>query len=552
LLSFLNYIAGGDLMGHLVAFPNGQAGVVVAHRPPIAFVYGEVDNVDDLDGPISVFNELATRPIWNQTKVTRWDGQPILSDRVNGDSHASASSSKERAIFSPIPQVKDIDLINNPMLTGNTMVDVLAPIGRGQNMLLIADDLSAARGMMTDFIATQKSNQIGSTEGCVQFVYAAIDNREEILNRLQSASLLDHVHVVASTKTTTVPEEEASSAAEATAIASSACAIAEAYALEGQHAVVIIDTLDLHKKLWDATTRTLVDVFGVESVVKSDREGGASSEMRGFFSAIIQRAGQYKKRRGGGSVTLVLICELPNAQADETTEYSKDDFEGSSERIFTRLDLLVNRGIPLTAANLRKIDIPIPSISEGKRRLVLQHIDDLISMSDGQIWLDESLRAAGQHPPLDPQKSITRVGIGADTKSRADAPAFRRIAEGLRLKLSQAASMEGAEETAASKKQTLTKNALLLAMHQVEGNGGRTLAESCVALLAASRDLLDDAVESGKLAGTQAGQELIENMLNHVKTAAPNAVSEICRDLDIEAGTQSELVEALESFFRQD
>ena len=86
--------------------------------------------------------------------------------------------------------------------------------------------------------------------------------------------------------------------------------------------------------------------------------------------------------------------------------------------------------------------------------MVLQHIDDLISMSDGQIWFDDALSHAGQSLPVDPQRSITRVGIGADTESRADAPAIRRIAEGVRLDLAQAASMDCADVTNTSRKQT--------------------------------------------------------------------------------------------------
>ena len=249
-------------------------------------------------------------------------------------------------------------------------------------------------------------------------------------------------------------------------------------------------------------------------------------------------------------MTLVLICELPKLSGgDEDTVFSEDDFEGGSEKVKARIQLLTKKGIPLTAANLRKIDIPVPSASEGKRRLVLQHIDDLISMSDGQIWLDETLREAGQYPPIDPQRSITRVGIGADTDSRADAPALRRVAEGLRLALSQAANMEGAEDTNASKKQIRTRKALLLAMHQKEGSGGRSLSESCTVLLAASKGHLDDAIDEGKTAGTEAGQLLIEALLDHVQKVAPNAMASIDQTLDLAEETQKEIMEAIESFF---
>lgn len=532
--------AGGDLTGHQVKFPNGQKGVVVAHRPPIAFVYGGLNSIEGQEGAVSVFKEMMNVPITQGSTVLGWDGTPI-------DGGKSDEPTAQRAMFAPIPQVKDIALINNPMLTGNTMVDVLAPIGQGQNMILVADDLEAARGMVCDFISTGKQSG-----GATKFVYAAIDNSGDVVDKLSAAGVADDVHVVISQKQEKESDEEgASKAAEATAVAASACAIAESYALEqGMNTVVIVDTLDYHKQLWDATTRVLVDVFGADAVVKSDREGGASSEMRGFFSSIIQRAGQYKESRGGGSVTLLLICELPKLKAgDEQAVFLESDFENDSEKVKARIQLLVNKNIPLTAANLRRIDIPIPSASEGKRRLVLQHIDDLISMSDGQIWLDESLREKGQYPPIDPQRSITRVGIGADTESRADAPALRRIAEGLRLALSQAANMEGAEDTVASKKQLRTRNALLLAMHQVEGRGGRALSESCTVLLAAWKNFLDDAVDEGKTAGTDAGQKLIDDMLDHVQKVAPSAMATIDQTLDLPEDTEKEIMDAINSFF---
>lgn len=114
-------------------------------------------------------------------------------------------------------------------------------------------------------------------------------------------------------------------------------------------------------------------------------------------------------------------------------------------------------------------------------------MDDLISMSDGQVWFnDDNDNTEKQHsPPVNAQRSITRVGIGADTQSRADAPAIRRIAEGVRLDLAQSASMEGAEQMTASASQSRRERGWLLALHQ-EKDDTRVLSESCIALLAAS------------------------------------------------------------------
>merc|ERR1719491_2021529 len=150
-------------------------------------------------------------------------------------------------------------------------------------------------------------------------------------------------------------------------------------------------------------------------------------------------------------MTLALLTNLPGKYGDDgdgdSTVFSADDFAGSSDKIQERISVLTGRSIPLTATNLRKIDIPVPdsSASERLRRMALVHVDDLISMSDGQIWFDETLHSLGQRPAIDAQRSITRVGIGADTKSRADAPAMRNLVGGLRFEFAQAgSSTEGA------------------------------------------------------------------------------------------------------------
>jgi F0F1-type ATP synthase alpha subunit len=302
----------------------------------------------------------------------------------------------------------------------------------------------------------------------------------------------------------------------------------------------------------------LVNVFGLDAVVKEDVSGAASSEMRAYYSSLIQRAGQFKKKKGGGSVTLLLLTSIPKkgleSEEDEHSSvvFDVSDFEGCGDKVKARLDVLVKKNIPLTAVNLNKIDIPIPS--EGQRRLVLQHVDDLMSMSDGQVWLDDSLAKVGQSPAVDPRRSLTRVGIGADTASRADAPAIRRMVEGLRLDLVQAAAStmeEGADHvtTVASAKQMRKRRAWLLAMHQKPGQGGRTLSESCVALLAASIGALNDTIDSGGLAGTPKGESVIRDLLLHVKTVAPDALKEIDETQDAGVDRREELVEAVESFF---
>lgn len=554
-----NGAASGDYQGKMVVFPDGTHGVVIAHRPPLAFCYSDHEYDDSTkDGLVKILKTNASIVV-NTSTIQAMDcfGKNLFPSvsAPNEDllCRENDTRMKSRAIFSPTPGIADIALINSGMLTGTTMIDVLAPIGRGQNMLMIGHDTNQLRAVAYDFLHTQ--HRIGKA----QCIYAACTiDPDTALQNLRQSGLAEAVHLVVGqsqhqqgkTHTNYSSDITMSQAAAAVTTASTACAIAESYALwEGKDAVVVVDTIDLHKVFWDGTTRVLVDVFGVDAVVESDRSGGASSEMRGFFSSLIQRASQYKATKGGGSVTILLLVSIPSSQVEPDTIFQPSDFAQTPDAIQTRINILVQKNIPLSAANLLKLGIPIPSAIEGQRRMVLQHIDDLMSMSDGQIWLDERLAMCGQQPPIDPQRSITRIGIGADTQSRADAPALRSIAEGIRLDLAQAMTLDGAEATMASSKQRKRQNALLLAMYQTSGSGGRRLGESCCVLLAAKEGYFDSAVDSGALAGTVEGEQLIQNLLKHVGNVASEAFNEIDETLNLTEKSRNALRDAIASFF---
>jgi hypothetical protein len=93
---------------------------------------------------------------------------------------------------------------------------------------------------------------------------------------------------------------------------------------------------------------------------------------------------------------------------EDSLVFDPSEFESMSEKIQTRIATLVKAKVPLTATNLKKVQIPLPrpSESEDTKRLALQHVEDLISMSDGQIWFDDELAKMGRSPPLDPSRSI--------------------------------------------------------------------------------------------------------------------------------------------------
>jgi len=552
---------GDDFIGKAVVFEDGRTGTIIAQRSPMAFVMCDFSDYEahDMDSShekvISILGRRSTISVSDALFGSIIDcfGNPISVANVE----ASSCDAIDRAIFAPIPKVSDIALINSPILTGTAMVDALAPIGKGQNMLVVGQDTGVGqRDLVIGAVKTQVKNNGAK---CI-YAITSPDKKEraDVIQMLKDAGVLDDIVVVCARDYDGIDHDEAlkaADAAEAITVAAAACSIGEALALtKGEDTLVIVDNIDQHKSFWDWTTRVLIDKFGLDSVVKDDREGGASSEMRGFYSSLIQRAGKFNKKNGGGSMTLALLTNLAGqfggADDDGSQVFSSDDFAVSSEKVKERIKILVDKKIPLTPENLRKIQIPLPSASDSEqmRRIALQQTDELISMSDGQIWLDESLYNKGQRPAMDAQRSITRIGIGADTTSRADAPAMRGLAGGLRFDFAQAESLEGAGENSGADKQVLKKKAYLLAMHQ-EGGQERILSDNCVVLLAASMRVLDDTIRDGGVAGTEKGQSIITGLLEHVQKTAPAALSEIDSSLDLSDSGRSELEDVIKNYF---
>ena len=226
------------------------------------FVYkdnGSQENSDSvepsIEGSVTVLNNLLSIDAPSNAKKFDCFGRSTLLDS------SEVTKTLSQPIFAPIPQVKDIALINKPLVTGVTMFDALAPIGKGQNMLLIGHDIEDMQRYALKIVSIQKSKGIK----CVYASTGSEENQTRLKGLMESAGLEDDIILVSSEYNNKENRDEASDAVEGIVTAATACAIGEAYTLEeGMDTLVIVDSIDEHKKLWDITTRSLVDVFGVE------------------------------------------------------------------------------------------------------------------------------------------------------------------------------------------------------------------------------------------------------------------------------------------------
>ncbi|EOD04049.1 hypothetical protein EMIHUDRAFT_107905 [Emiliania huxleyi CCMP1516] len=546
--------------GSLVAFADGGVGAVLFCRVGLAFA-------TQLSGPAAVLGEAASRGAGNLTLPLpapdeAWAGEMSVRSLLATAGRGGGGG----AVFEErVPQARRVP-IGKPLHTGVTAVDALAPIGRGQSMLLLAPEtLPSASGSAA--LASRMLSGAAQFAPEVKRVVVTTAEGAEAARRSEwgdgSCRWLQRA---------TRPEAFQSDA-ELVVAAQAACSMAQR---AGGDALVVVDDLAPLLRLWRAA------------------EG---SMLRGFYSCLTERA---HRRLGGESVTLLLLQPSPSvrasgAAAPETLStlsepplilpgtvaqgaaasdaFALGDFEaaGFSQRALGRLRALEAKGIALTPPVLEKLGstlraraaahpragrIPAPGSGHPRAdggRAAGAHVEELTSLVDGHIELSEPLAAAGRSPPIDPTQSLTRIGVGS-TKLRptarwaaASSAAMRAVTRALRLELASAADPVACEPA-----QRIRADACISVLQQPDTTpvslgeqapshrGACVLCvRVCVALLSAATDgLLDEAVHTRDAAATD---QLLRDLLAAVSAAAPELLPKVSRSGELTEAQAAEL-----------
>jgi len=205
---------------------------------------------------------------------------------------------------------------------------------------------------------------------------------------------------------------------------------------------------------------------------------------------------------------------------------------------------MLDRGIAVTDEVCVKLNIPPPTKDAGEVKFKLRHIDELISLSDGQVILSDKLAAEGLSPALDSTSSLTRIGIGADNFAVASSLAMQKVAGRLRMDLAQASDIPPGDMSPQGVKQRARAKAWQAALQQPWG-APRGLAHSIVALLAAS---------AGKLDGFFLQDEQLEDALPAIQQliaktieSCPAEVAGVEESLDLVPAAKEAFLSALEA-----
>jgi F-type H+-transporting ATPase subunit alpha len=270
---------------------------------------------------------------------------------------------EERAVEQAAPGPFQRQPISQPLFTGVKAVDAAIPIGLGQRELILGDRGTGKTSIALDAIINQRDTG-------VVCVYASIGRKRssvvEVLGELRRHAALEYTVVI-------LADAEEPPALQHLA-AYAGCAVAEWFAYQGRHALIVYDDLTRHAEAYRGLSLLLRRPPGREAY---------PGDIFSVHARLMERAFKLSDALGGGSVTALPILETQRGDI--------------SSFIST----------------------------------------NLISMTDGQLYLDAELFAQGQLPAIDIGKSVSRVGRDAQPASMRDAAAD------LRLELAQYGEVKG-------------------------------------------------------------------------------------------------------------
>jgi F-type H+-transporting ATPase subunit alpha len=338
---------------------------------------------------------------------------------------------KYRLVESPAPGIVDRQPVKQPLQTGIKAIDAMTPIGRGQRELIIGDRKTGKTQIALDTIINQRE------EGVI-CVYVACGQMESkvagVVERLRELGALDYTVVVVASAADPAPLQYIAPY--------SGTAIAEYFMYEqGKDTLCVYD--DLSKQAAAYRQLSLLvrrppgreaypgDVFYLHSrllersakladkwvIVPESADAGQVTADWGVNS----QANPTQKRETGAAG---MVYVGPGAAGGkEQAEHDLKSFPGH------KIARVPGSGGSMTA-------LPIIETLEGEVSAYIP--TNVISITDGQIYLQPDLKNAGVLPAVDVGISVSRVGGNAQIGAMKD----KRVAGGLKLALAAFRELE--------------------------------------------------------------------------------------------------------------
>jgi F-type H+-transporting ATPase subunit alpha len=400
----------GVMNGEMVAFENGVRGLAVNLEESSVgiIILGDYTQIHEGE-KVTATAELLRVPVGDALigRVVNPLGVPI-------DNKGPIVTDLSRLVESPAPGIAERQPVDEPLQTGVKAIDAMTPIGRGQRELIIGDRKTGKTAIAIDTIMNQKG------QGVV-CIYVAIAQKEST-----TASLVDVLRKHGAMDYTIVVAAGASDPAPLQYIAPYAgCAMAEYFMYEKGMATLCV---------YDDLSKQAVSYRELSLLLR--RPPGREAFPGDIFyahSRLLERSCKLANRY------VILPASAPDANITEDQAVDKKVYIGvpgleEAKHALKEHFAQGHKVIKTTTSGGSLTALPLIETLEGEVSAYIP--TNVISITDGQIYLQPDLFFAGVRPAVDVGISVSRVG------GKAQVPAMKKVAGGLRLDLAAFRELE--------------------------------------------------------------------------------------------------------------
>ena len=317
--------------------------------------------------------------------------------------------------------------VDQPVQTGLKSIDAMVPVGRGQRELIIGDRQTGKTAVAIDTIINQKGTG-------VKCIYVAIGQKNgsiaNVVTKLEEHGAMDHTLVVAA------------AAAESPALQFIApyagCAMGEYFRDRGEDALIVYDDLSKQAVAYRQISLLLKRPPGREAY---------PGDIFYLHSRLLERAAR--------------------VNADYVEKFTNGEVKGQTGSL---------TALPIIETQAGDVSAFVPT--------------NVISITDGQIYLETDLFNSGIRPAINAGLSVSRVGGSAQTKI------IKKLGGGVRLALAQyrelAAFAQFASDLDEATRKQLERGQRVTELMKQRQYSPLSVAEMAFSLLAADAGYLDD------------------------------------------------------------
>ena len=495
----------------IVEFSNGVAGVALNLEPDSIgiVVMGDYTGIEVGD-EVRTTGRIASVPVGNAMigRVIDPLGQPL-------DGKGPINTSKVRPIERIAPSVIERKGVDTPVQTGILSIDAMFPIGRGQRELIIGDRQTGKTAICLDTIVNQKGKDLIC-------IYVAIGQRvgqvAQVVASLEKHGAMDYTIVVLAGASEPAPLQYFAPYA--------GCTIGEEFMDQGLDALVIYD--DLSKHAWAYREMSLIlrrppgreaypgDIFSLHSRLLE-----RAVRLRDDYIIVAKGTQVTQNTEGVDGKLYFGNHDLPKAMEALEAMEDKDNYE------------IVK--VPGTGGSLTALPIIETLLGDVSAYIPT----NVISITDGQLFLETDLFNAGQRPAINTGLSVSRVGSDAQRK------AMKRVAGGLKADLAQyrelaAFAQFGSDLDRATQRQ-LDRGARLMELLKQPQYMPISLDHEVMFIYAGTRGYLDKVP-------VDSVSQWSQDFLRYMDTAHPAVGQAIRESFDFSMETEEALKQAISDF----